>query len=518
MKNILNKYLIKKNPCVVLSLLLITTFLIRYYLTSLQIITLDGILYIKIAKGINFGNLQGVTDYGFFNLYSLLITLFQLLLHDWEFSGKMVSVVFGSLTIIPLFFLVRGLFNQNTAIVSAILYGIHPRFVEYSSDILREPVFWFFSIVSLWLAWEGVSRKKCFLFVLSSISTGFAMFTRAEGAMVFLIVILWLLWFFLNGKLNRKKALLYASIFLFSFPIVVSPGLILLKNKLNRWEVGLSISKIPQLIYSDNQPLKLEQELQGRASRQLQAFYDLSIRYRYLTFLVEVLYKFFKSFNVILFLLFLCGVYKRRFVPYSQSDIIVLIWFSVAFIGSYLYLTKTYYFGTRHGLLMAFPALAWAGSGFFEIRERIIKWCGGVKLFRRYVHFCTLFLIILIMVILVPQTMNSFKADKVELKSAGIVLKNMGFTNMVFIAQPTLMRVGFYADAEFVPLPDTIDNNALKELVTQYRAKLLIVDERTIDDYVPGVRKIIEELKFEKLTIPEIAQYRKYSFSIYKTQ
>ena len=142
----------------------------------------------------------------------------------------MVSVVFGSLTIIPLFFLVRGLFNQNTAIVSALFYTVHPRFVEYSSDVLREPVFWFFSIAALWLAWEGISRKKCFLFVLSSMSTGFAMFTRVEGAMVFLIVILWILWFFLNDKQNRKKVLLYMCIFLFSLPIMASPGLITLEK------------------------------------------------------------------------------------------------------------------------------------------------------------------------------------------------------------------------------------------------------------------------------------------------
>ena len=35
-----------------------------------------------------------------------------------------------------------------------------------------------------------------------------------------------------------------------------------------------------------------------------------------------------------------------------------------------------------------------------------------------------------------------------ELKSAGIVLKNMGFTNTTFIVQPTLIRVAFYADSE----------------------------------------------------------------------
>jgi 4-amino-4-deoxy-L-arabinose transferase-like glycosyltransferase len=518
MKKNSKKYLMYNKSGAIVFSLFILTFFIRYCFANVQIITSDGLLYIKIAKGISSGNLQGIIDYGFFNLYSFLIALFQTFLHDWEFSGKMVSVAFGSLTIIPLFFLIRGLFNQNIAIVSALFYSVHPRLVEYSSDVLREPIFWFFSIAALWLAWEGISCKKYFPFILSSLATGFAMFTRVEGAMVFLIIVLWILWFFISDKENRKKSLLYTCIFLVSLPILVFPGLLLLKNKLNRWEVGHSINTISQLINSNNQPLELKPELLGQASGHLQAFFNLSIRHRYTTFLMEVFYKFFKSFNVILFLLFLCGVYKRRFIPYSQNDAMILIWFSVAFLMSFLYLTKMYYLGTRHGLLIAFPALAWAGIGFFEIRERIRKWLGDVKLFQRYTHFDTLFLLILIVIVLVPQTVFSLRDDKVELKKAGIELKKMGFSNTMFIVQPTLDRVAFYADAESVPLPDKIDNDAMKELVTKHHATLLVINERTIDDYIPGIRKIIEQSTFEKLTIPEMDQYRKYSFSIYRIQ
>jgi hypothetical protein len=104
----------------------------------------------------------------------------------------------------------------------------------------------------------------------------------------------------------------------------------------------------------------------------------------------------------------------------------------------------------------------------------------------------------------------------VELKKAGIVLKSMGFSNSTFIVQPTLNRVAFYADAVSVPLPDKIDNNVMKELIAQHRAQLLIIDERTIDDYIPGIREIIEQSMFERLTIPKMDQYKKYSFSIYR--
>jgi hypothetical protein len=516
MKKDMDNHSTNWNVCIVLSALLIPAFFIRCFFANAQIITNDGLIYIKIAKGISSGNLQSVTDYGFFNLYSFLITLFQTVLHDWEISGKAVSVVFGALTIIPLFFLTKRLFSQKIAIVSALLYGIHPRFVEYSSDVLREPVFWFFSVAALWLAWEGILRRRCFLFVLSSLATGFAIFTRLEGVLVFFAVILWILWFFLNDQENRRKGSLFAFIFVFSLPVLASPGLVLLKNKLNRWEAGLSMEKIPQLICGDSQRLELPPDVSRSLPGKFQAFSVLSVRHRYMTFLMETLYKFFKSSGIVLFLLFLCGIYKRRFIPYSQKDKIVLIWFSVAFLGSLLYVSRTFYLGTRHGLLVVFPALIWAGVGFFEIRERIRKWFEGVKLFQKYAGCDTLFLIILMLTILIPQTIYSVRNDKTELKKAGVVLKDMGFSNTTFIVQPTLNRIAFYAGAESVVLPDEIDNSVMKALVTQHHSTLLIIDERTIDNYLPGIRNIIEKSMPEKLVIPEMGQYRKYSFSIYK--
>ncbi len=58
----------------------------------------------------------------------------------------------------------------------------------------------------------------------------------------------------------------------------------------------------------------------------------------------------------------------------------------------------------------------------------------------------------------------------------------------------------------------------MDKLAKEHQATLLIFDERTIDGYVPGIRKIIKQPMFEKLTTPEMDHYREYSFSIYKIQ
>jgi hypothetical protein len=298
----------------------------------------------------------------------------------------------------------------------------------------------------------------------------------------------------------------------------VSPGLILLKNSLNRWESGPSISKIADLMKGSVLPSVLQMDLPRETSYQVKGFFEVSKRHWYASSFMEVVYKFFKSFNIVLFLLFLCGICRRRFIPYSEKEIMLIIWFSVAFFGCFIYLSKTYYLGTRHGLLMVFPALAWAGAGFFEIRERIRKWLGGMKLFQKYACLDTIFLIVLILIVLVPQAVCSYRYDKIELKKAGIVLKDMGFSNTTLLVQPTLERVAFYAGADFTQLPDTIDSSTMKLLITQHNAKLMIIDERTVDNYLPGIRKIIEQSNLQKITVPEMDRYRNYSFSVYRIE
>ena len=494
----------------------LVAFAMRFFMANIQIIAPDGLFYIKIAKSMSSGDFQFVKEYGFFNLYSFLIAVSQKVFNNWELSGKMVSVILGSLTAIPLFLLIKGLFSNRIAFIATLCYSVHPRFVEYSSDVLREPTCWFFSIMGLWLAREGISRHKYSLFALSSLSMGLAMVTRLEGAIFFLIVILWILWVLFDDKATGKKAIIYLSIFLISLPVLMAPVLFVVKYRTHRWEFGHPIEKISQLVMASEGTENIGVDVLKTASPGFKGFLEISERHRYGTFTMEVLYKFVKSLNIVLFALFMLGLYKRISTPYSKADIINALWFFAAFCGLFLYIVKAHYLSTRHGLLMVFPALAWVGAGFYEIRERIRPWLYKIRLFQKHVRFDTVFLFILLLLIMVPQTVLSYRSDKLELKKAGIVLKNMGFSNTTFIVQPTLNRVAFYADAESVALPEKINNSDMKEIVAEHHAMLLIIDERTIDDYAPGIRKIVDQPMFEKLVIPEIDQYHEYSFSIYK--
>ena len=61
-----------------------------------QIITIDGTLYIKMAKLFSEGKYEGVHG-TYFNLYPIMIFLTQRFIGDWELSGQWISTFMGTL-------------------------------------------------------------------------------------------------------------------------------------------------------------------------------------------------------------------------------------------------------------------------------------------------------------------------------------------------------------------------------------------------------------------------------------
>ena len=496
-------------------------FIIRFYgVISANVITPDGVHYIEAAKMIASGNLQKISDFSFFNLYPFLIVAFQKVFHDWDTAGRMVSVFFGSLAIIPFFLLIRELINNRIAFMASIFYIISPRLVEYSSDVLREPAFWFFSITSLYCAWSAISRKKLIFLLLAGFFVSMAIFTRFEGVALLLIILLWMIWYCLDGRINVKNLIVMIFVFVISFPIIAFPFLFALKKNLGKWELGLVGEKLPRLILVNeaDKDLELKEELINKTSYRFRAFLDMSKRHQYLTCFSEVIYKFIRSFHIVFFILLLFGVIKRKYIPYSKGEIPIIIWTLVFFLTAYAYTLKTFYLSTRHGLLMGIPALMWASIGFFELKEKITYQLNqGSKTFLAVSRHGTGLLLIMILLIMLPNTLASSGKDKIELKKAGLYLKELGYSKAKFIGEQSLCRVAFYADIEFVTIPADLDTKAFNELVKESKADYVMIDERTVDEYMPGFKKIINATKMKKVSLPFLENFKEYSIVVYKT-
>ncbi len=420
---------------------------------------------------------------------------------------------------IPFFLLLKELLNNRIALVASLFYIISPRIVEYSTEVLREPVFWFFSMLSLYLAWKGITSRKYLFILLASLFTGLASFTRFEGAALVLIILLWVIWCYLDRKINAKNLIAMIFVFLVSFPLIISPFVFALKNTLGKWELGLIGEKLPRLVLTHDvdQDLELKPEMANITSNRFKTFYDMAVRQKYAVYFSEAIYKFAKSLHLIFFILFLFGVIGRKYIPYSRKEVPLIIWLAVFFLSIYIYMAKTCYLSTRHGLLMSIPALAWSSIGFYELKEKGVQFIKKrTNISKFFAKYDSAIMFLLIFSIVLPNAVTPSGRDKVELKKAGIYLKEHGYSKVRFAGEHSLYRVAFYTDADFVTIPVMSDYKSFEQFITENNAEYIMFDDRTINSYMPALKGNLDPSRFIKVSLPQLEEFKEYSIMIYR--
>jgi hypothetical protein len=511
----------KKNIWLLPLLAFIGAFAVRFYLAYFSnIMTPDGILYIKIAKLIELGEWKKASEFSFggrsdIHLYLFLLSLFHKIIPDWDMAGRMVSVLMGSLTVIPFFLLIKEMFDLRIAAIVSLFYIISPRLADYSSDLLREPTFWFLSVNALWLAWKGISKRNFLYLILSSFSTGLSIFTRIEGVSVFIVIFAWIVWYYLKCDRDPKRLLLSLFVFSFVLPVLFSPFLLLLKVKLGEWDFSYALFKIRILLMSSSGALELTADHIKTLPPLVPIFLELAESHKYIVFLSDTLLKLLKSINVVFAFLAIIGIFGRKSIKFKKNEVFVAIWFAVFFLTAFLYIIKIYYLSTRHGLLMGIPMLIWAGIGFFELKERIYSWLRKIRPSHFITTNITAILIIAILIVILPKTLSPGGYDKRELKKAGIYLKNMGYSGVGFVGEPRLYRIIFYADSEFSPLPSEKTIHELAGFMKENKARFLILDGKTDNAFYRNIQNNLDPSVFKKIKLPELETFQEYEISVY---
>ena len=68
---------------------------------------------------------------GLHSIYPYFIFVFHKIFSNWEIAGRMVAVFFGSLAIIPFFYILKNIFERKIVIGACIFFIISPRLIEY---------------------------------------------------------------------------------------------------------------------------------------------------------------------------------------------------------------------------------------------------------------------------------------------------------------------------------------------------------------------------------------------------
>lgn len=162
-----------------------------YAAVEQDILCFDTVSYLQSARCLERGDATGAFKWMGINLYPLILTWLHRLPLDWFVAGKVFSVAMATLAVLPLYGWARRQFNEPTAILSGLLYAVHPLLIWDSPLVIRDPLFWFLFCGVLYVGWRAVTEVRLGLFLIQGLLLTMAIHVRSEG---WLLLVPWLSW------------------------------------------------------------------------------------------------------------------------------------------------------------------------------------------------------------------------------------------------------------------------------------------------------------------------------------
>lgn len=209
--------------------------ILRLYLSTFKpSVEWDGFYYALLGKNLISGDFaKGLSTY-WSPLYPALIGLASLIFGDLKFAGTFVSIVAGSLLVVPVYLLVLDFYGRRAALCSALLVAVCPALADYSTDILTEATYTLLFMFGILAGWFALSRGKNIYYLLTGLVFGACYLTRPEAfAYIILMLILTLGHKLLHRQLRSRKTVVNVATLLAGFLLLSLPYLIFLHRQTN---------------------------------------------------------------------------------------------------------------------------------------------------------------------------------------------------------------------------------------------------------------------------------------------
>jgi len=124
-------------------------------------------------------------------LYYWLLKMWSLLFGNSELALRSMSVMFGALSIILGYLLVKKLFNQKAAMLGVMLMSITPMFVRYSQEARMYTLVVAIALAATLVMVYALETKKSKLWIYYGILVGLGMLTHYFAALIWITHWLW---------------------------------------------------------------------------------------------------------------------------------------------------------------------------------------------------------------------------------------------------------------------------------------------------------------------------------------
>lgn len=450
------------------------------HLMAPYVINPDAIDYINSAKALALGRWSEGFKASHVSIFPVLIALVQPISGDWLGTARGISVFFGLLTVIPLYLVARKLLEGFWALIPPLLYCLSPSLTHYSMDVIREPLSWFFVMVSLWALLRARESSRAVWFLLAGVTLLVGIANRLDGLVALGVGLAWLLGV---GILRRQLFRAVREMGLLMLPSLVAFSAAMLFHEGGFREHGLWEIKAYQrqirfsLAGPDQaQNSKIENILGNIPQRRLRNFFSSAWENRRALAAVELVEHWIRAAHPALWGLGLVGLMALGKWRSRESWWLVgLLWGAWLVLG-YVRVSGAFAISRRHLGPAVLSGYLFAALGFFQVS----LWAANKGLLRLSKALPGLLLCALVLLTL-PWTLSPRRQDKLVRRLAGEWIRSQGIPNPLVATEHQI--VAFYSEGSWIPLKDFLQGSPV-------RPDFLVVEKEGVI-----VEKVAEGLK-----------------------
>jgi hypothetical protein len=466
---------------------MILAFLIRFFLIPTgSVINGDGIYYASLGKKIMAGDLYGGISAYWAPLYSLLIGISALFFQDLEFAGRFVSVVCGTLLVIPAYYLIDDFYGRVPARLGTILVVIHPFLIKSSIWVMTESLYTLIFTTIVIIGWRALHAGKARTFFFTGLLFGAAYITKPESiGFVGLFIVLTFGTKFFRRSFPLRRLVTGNILLLFGFTIFFLPYVIFLHQKTGHWTVSQKLLSNVSALNSDKGLLELTDD--GQTTMRDRLFNDLyetenrisessssaaplpaaemqGAKLDFKGLLTKTLNNLKKQVGqhipailplpiiLVAVIGFFFGLRTRR--RRAAKDIYLFSFVASVLVGYALTVIELRYLFSIIPIL-----LGWAAYEFVRLGERATEVASNFLKTNRKINppWVQVFILLLMAASLTPLFLSQFKPEELknvpfEEKQAGLWIKNQTKSPTLIMASSATSA--FYAEASHIFVPD----------------------------------------------------------------
>ncbi|HKS16170.1 MAG TPA: glycosyltransferase family 39 protein, partial [Planctomycetota bacterium] len=160
----------------------------------------DSAAFLRMAEQMCAGSWHDSLKVYYHPGYPAVVAVFSYVVGDFERAGFIVSILFGSLAVLPLYLLARDTFGRSAALMTVVLYGLHSALVELQVDVMTEGLYCATLFTAIWMGRRFIDTRRLPWSIGAGVAAAAAYLTRNEG----LIAICGLACWFLFEAIRRR--------------------------------------------------------------------------------------------------------------------------------------------------------------------------------------------------------------------------------------------------------------------------------------------------------------------------